>query len=256
VRVRRAEPAQPIELTGHLDELRSRLIIILGVLGLGVSLCFWRSGEILAFLQGPLPDGRETKFLATNPLDPLMTSISISIYGGLLLAVPVASYQLYAFLIPAVDEQHHRSLRPLVAMVPALFIAGAAFGWYLVVPPSLDFLLGFNDDQFQTVLRAKDYIQYVALTLLAMGLVFELPVVMMILARLKVVSSTMMRRHWRTSIVGLATVAMLLPGVDPISFVVEFLPLLGLYAVSYAVVVTVERRARPSTAAGTGFSAG
>jgi Sec-independent protein secretion pathway component TatC len=82
VRVRRAAPAQPIELTGHLDELRSRLIIILGVLGLGVSLCFWRSGEILAFLQGPLPDGRETKFLATNPLDPLMTSISISIYAG------------------------------------------------------------------------------------------------------------------------------------------------------------------------------
>jgi len=79
VRVRRAAPAQPIELTGHLDELRSRLIIILGVLGLGVSLCFWRSGEILAFLQGPLPDGRQTQFLATSPLDPINWRISTSL---------------------------------------------------------------------------------------------------------------------------------------------------------------------------------
>jgi sec-independent protein translocase protein TatC len=135
-------------------------------------------------------------------------------------------------------------------MVPALFVAGAAFGWYLVVPPSLDFLLGFNDDQFQIVLRAKDYIQYVALTLLAMGLVFELPVVMMILARLRIVNSIMMRRHWRISIVGLAVLAMLLPGVDPISFTSEFVPLLALYAISYGLVVLVERGAAPNAAAG------
>jgi sec-independent protein translocase protein TatC len=80
--------------------------------------------------------------------------MSIAIYGGLLLALPMASFQIYAFLIPAVGQEHHRSLRPPVAMVPALFVAGAAFGWYLVVPPSLNFVLGFNGAQFQTVLRA------------------------------------------------------------------------------------------------------
>ena len=92
--------------------------------------------------------GGRPKFLATSPLDPIMTSIAIAIYGGLLLTIPVASYQLYAFLIPAVSAEHHRSLRPLVAMVPALFIAGAVFGWYLVVPPSLGFLLNFNSGSF------------------------------------------------------------------------------------------------------------
>ena len=116
-------------------------------------------------------------------------------------------------------------------MVPALFIAGAVFGWYLVVPPSLGFLLNFNSESFTIALRAKDYIQFVGLTILAMGIVFELPAVMMILARLRLVTSSMMRRHWRISIVALAVLAMLLPGVDPISYTVEFIPLLALYAV-------------------------
>jgi sec-independent protein translocase protein TatC len=249
LRVRRAAPEEQIELTGHLDELRSRLMVVLGVLIVGVALCFWQSGEILAVLQGPLPGGEHTQFLATSPLDPLMTSMAISIYGGLLLTLPVASYQLYAFLIPAISKEHHKSLRPLVAMVPGLFIAGVAFGWYLVVPPSISFLLNFNDAQFQTILRAKDYIQYVALTLVAMGIVFELPVVMLILARLRVVSSALMRKHWRISIVALAVIAMLLPGIDPISFTVEFIPLLLLYAMSYGLVRLVERSRMSGTAA-------
>ena len=249
MRVRRASPDEQIELVGHLDELRSRLIVVLSVLAVGVSLAFWQSGEILAFLQGPLPDGRQTQFLATSPLDPIMTSISIAIYGGLLLTIPVASYQLYAFLIPAVGAEHHRSLRPLVAMVPVLFVAGAVFGWYLVVPPSLSFLLGFNSGSFTIALRAKDYIQFVGLTILAMGVVFELPAVMLVLARLRIVTSLMMRRHWRISIVALAVIAMLLPGVDPISYIVEFIPLLCLYAISYVVVRMVERSAAAATAA-------
>jgi sec-independent protein translocase protein TatC len=78
----------------------------------------------------------------------------------------------------------------------------------------------------------------------AMGLVFEMPAVMLVLARLRIVSSAFMRRNWRISIVGLAVVAMLLPGVDPISFVVEFIPLLGLYGLSYFIVVAVERGQR------------
>jgi sec-independent protein translocase protein TatC len=249
MQVRRASPDEQIELVGHLDELRSRLIVVLSVLAVGVSLAFWQSGEILAFLQGPLPEGRQTEFLATSPLDPIMTSIAIAIYGGLLLTIPVASYQLYAFLIPAVSAEHHHSLRPLVAMVPVLFIAGAVFGWYLVVPPSLGFLLSFNADAFVVQLRAKDYIQFVGLTILAMGIVFELPAVMLVLARLRLVTSELMRRHWRISIVALAVIAMLLPGVDPISYIVEFVPLLCLYAVSYVVVRVVERSAAAAPAA-------
>jgi sec-independent protein translocase protein TatC len=114
------------------------------------------------------------------------------------------------------------------------------FAWYLVVPPAFDFLINFNQDQFNVQLRAKEYIQFVLLTLLAMGIVFEMPMVMMTLGRLGIVSSAMMRRHWRISIVALAVIAMLLPGVDPISYIVEFIPLLILYGLSYFLVKLVE----------------
>jgi sec-independent protein translocase protein TatC len=126
-------------------------------------------------------------------------------------------------------------------MIPGLFIAGVIFAWYLVVPPALDFLFTYNADAFVQLPRAKDYIQFVMLTLLAMGIVFELPVVMLILARLRIISSAFMRGNWRIAIVVLAVVAMLLPGVDPISFIVEFIPLLVLYGISYFLVLMVER---------------
>jgi len=120
-------------------------------------------------------------------------------------------------------------------------VCGVIFGWYLVVPPAITFLINFNNQAFDYNLRAKDYIQFVLLTLLAMGIVFEMPAVMLVLARLRIMSSALMRRHWRISIVVLAVVAMLLPGVDPISFIVEFIPLLVLYGLSYFIVVAVER---------------
>ncbi|HET6848419.1 MAG TPA: twin-arginine translocase subunit TatC [Gaiellales bacterium] len=246
-RHRRVHPSEQLSLVDHLDELRTRLVVVLAVLAVAVGICFWQSGAILNALAAPLPshNGHAFRFLMTSPLDAIMTSISIGVYGGLLLTMPVATYQLYAYLIPAFDERHHRSLRPLVLMIPALFIVGVTFGWYLVVPPALDFLLGFNSQAFSVQLRAEDYIQFVMLSLLAMGIVFEMPAVMLILARLRIMSSALMRRHWRASIVALAVIAMLLPGVDPISYIVEFIPLLALYAISYIIVRAVERAAPP-----------
>jgi sec-independent protein translocase protein TatC len=246
-RARRVKPDEQLTLVEHLDELRSRIIVVLVVLTVAIAVCFYKSEAILNFLSSPLPSNTPGhpdaayRFLATSPLDGILTSISIAIYSALLLTMPIATYQLYAFLIPAVSEQHHRSLRPLTLMIPTLFIVGAVFAWFLVVPPTIGFLVGYNDQAFNYQLRAKDYVQFVLLTLLAMGIVFEMPAVMLVLARLRIMSSALMRRHWRASIVALAVLAMLLPGVDPISFIVEFVPLLGLYGLSYFIVLGVER---------------
>ena len=241
-RTRRAKPDEQLTLVEHLDELRTRLIAVLVVFTLAAGICFYKSEALLQFLAGPLPDNIQKQgFLQTGPLDAILTSIAISIYGALLLTLPIATYQLYAFVIPAFAVEHHKSVKPLLAMIPGLFIAGVIFAWYLVVPPALDFLFTYNADAFVQLPRAKDYIQFVMLTLLAMGIVFELPVVMLILARLRIVSSAFMRGNWRISIVVLAVVAMLLPGVDPISFIVEFIPLLVLYGFSYFLVLMVER---------------
>jgi sec-independent protein translocase protein TatC len=241
-RARRVKPDEELTLVEHLDELRSRIIIVLAVLAVGVTVCFYESGAILKYSRHALPAHlHDARFLQTSPLDAIMTSIAIGIYGGLLLTLPVATYQLYAFIVPAFSEEYHKHLRPLILMIPALFIAGVAFGWYLVCPPALAFLFNWNSEQFNVQLRAGDYIQFIMLTLVAMGLVFEMPAVMLVLARIGLVTSAFMRRNWRISIVVLAVVAMLLPGVDPISFVVEFIPLLALYGLSYLIVVAVER---------------
>jgi len=245
---RRVTPDEQIDLVDHLDELRSRIIIVLAVLAVAMSVLFWKSGEILHFLSQPIRDQipHWQGFLVLGPLDQIMTSISIAIYGALIITLPVLTYQLYAFVLPAFPEEHHKHIKPMVWSVPILFLLGVVFAWYLVVPPAFDFLINFNQEQFNVQLRAKEYIQFVLLTLLAMGIVFEMPMVMMTLGRLGIVSSAMMKRHWRISIVALAVLAMLLPGVDPISYIVEFIPLLVLYGLSYFLVKLVEPKPEPT----------
>jgi len=245
---RRVTPDEQIDLVDHLDELRSRIIIVLAVLAVAMSVLFWKSGEILHFLSQPIRDQipHLQGFLVLSPLDQIMTSISIAIYGALIITLPVLTYQIYAFILPAFPEEHHKHIKPMVWSVPILFLLGVVFAWYLVVPPAFDFLINFNQEQFNVQLRAKEYIQFVLLTLLAMGIVFEMPMVMMTLGRLGVVSSAMMKRHWRISIVALAVLAMLLPGVDPISYIVEFIPLLVLYGLSYFLVKLVEPKPEPT----------
>jgi sec-independent protein translocase protein TatC len=245
---RRVTPDEQIDLVDHLDELRSRIIIVLAVLAVAMSVLFWKSGEILHFLSQPIRDQipHWDGFLVLSPLDQIMTSISIAIYGALIITLPVLTYQIYAFILPAFPEEHHKHIKPMVWSVPILFLLGVVFAWYLVVPPAFDFLINFNQDQFNVQLRAKEYIQFVLLTLLAMGIVFEMPMVMMTLGRLGIVSSAMMKRHWRISIVALAVLAMLLPGVDPISYIVEFIPLLVLYGLSYFLVKLVEPKPEPT----------
>jgi sec-independent protein translocase protein TatC len=236
-RVRRVTPDEQLTLVEHLDELRSRIIVVLATLVVTMTVLFIFSGRVLHFLTGPIG---HKKLLATGPLDQIMNAIAISIYGGLLIALPVLTYQLYAFVLPAFPKEHHRPIKIMALFIPCLFLLGAVFGWLLVVPPALDFLLNYNSDQFIFLPKARDYISFIGLTLLAMGVVFELPVVMMTLARVGLVTSKLMRDHWRISIVGLAVLAMLLPGVDPISYVVEFIPLLVLYGLSYFLVKLVE----------------
>jgi sec-independent protein translocase protein TatC len=244
-RPRRVLPDEQLTLVEHLDELRSRIIVVLVVFTIAIGVCFYEADRILQFLAAPLPlkPGQTTyQFLALSPLDGILTSLSIAFYSALLLTMPIATYQLYAFVIPAFAEGYHKHIKPLVVMIPILFICGVIFGWYLVVPPAIGFVVGYNSTSFNYEnLRAGEYVQFVLLTLLAMGIVFEMPAVMLVLARLRIMSSALMRRHWRISIVVLAVIAMLLPGVDPISFIVEFIPLLALYGLSYFIVVAVER---------------
>jgi len=236
-RMRRVRPDDELTLVEHLDELRWRLIVSLTVLTVAVSVCYYENHRIYHFITAPI---HHRQLVTFAPTEAFFNAVMISVYGGLLISLPILSYQLYAYVIPAFSEESQRTIKPLLLMVPGLFLIGVAFGWYVVIPPALHFLTSFNSGEVNYLPRASDYIRFIMLTLLAMGAVFELPVVMMMLGRVGIVRSSFMKRRWREAIVVLAVIAALLPGTDPVTMTAEYVPLLVLYALSYFLVKAVE----------------
>jgi sec-independent protein translocase protein TatC len=183
------------------------------------------------------------KPITTGLGEPFSTSMLVAFAFALALGSPLLVWQLWAFISPAVAPRDRRAVRPLLALAPALFIAGVAFGYALVLPPAVRFLQGFNHGEFEAFVQAKDYYRFELLTLLAIGAIFELPVVLLILGRIGLVSSKLLRTHRRYAIVALAALAALLPGTDPVTTCLEMLPLFALYELGIVLLRLTERRA-------------
>jgi sec-independent protein translocase protein TatC len=230
-----------LSVVDHLDELRTRLLVALAAFLVAFGLTTWQSDLVLQIANAPLPDGREPITLA--PAEPFIQTLKNSGYAALLLALPVILYQAYAFVIPAFSPRERRVARPLLLMAPLLFIAGVAFCYQVVLPPALDFLLGFNESQFDTQVRASEYYDFVVLTMLALGLGFQVPVGVLALTRLGVVTAAKLRRNRRYAIVAIAVLAALLPTLDPVTLLLEMLPLLALYEFSVQLARIFEPRA-------------
>jgi len=214
----------------HLDELRRRLIV--GALSLVVAFVamYLVHDRLVAVLTAPLPDGHE-RLVTLSPTEPFMTVLRVTLWAAVLVALPVWLYQLYAFVIPAVADQPRRVMVVVVGGLAGLFAAGVAFGYAVVLPVALDFLLGFGGDTFDAQLRAGEYFGFATTMLLASGILFEVPAGMLALARLGVASAALFRRRWRVAVVVMAAVAALLPGGDPLSMLLLMAPQLVLYAV-------------------------
>ncbi|UGS39293.1 twin-arginine translocase subunit TatC [Capillimicrobium parvum] len=164
--------------------------------------------------------------------EPFMMTLLVAGMFSLILAMPIILYQAYAFVVPAFTPQERRVAVPLLLMVPALFVAGVAFGYFLVLPAAVRFLQNFNTDEFNVLVQARDYYKFVAMTLLAMGLVFQVPVGILALTRLRVITVKQLRKNRRYALVAIAVVAMLLPGTDPVSMLIDMVPLIILYELS------------------------
>jgi len=238
-RIKRAKPDDELTLVEHLDELRTRLIVSITVLVIAVAACYYENHRIYKLLISALPPHHH-KLVAFAPGEAFFNAITISVYGGLLICLPILSYQFYAYIIPAFSEESQKTIKPMLLLIPGLFLIGVVFGWFIVVPAALRFLVGYNSDVIQYLPRASDYIHFIAYTLLAMGLVFEIPVVMMMLGRVGILRSSFMRRRWREAVVALAVFAAVLPGTDPVTMTAEYLPMLLLYWLSYFLVKAVE----------------
>ena len=189
-----------------------------------------------------------------------MTTLTVSAYAGLLVALPVILYQVYAFVLPAFSPSERRFALPLLFMVPALFIAGVAFGYFLVLDPAVHFLLNFNDNQFNIQVRARDYYGFVMMTLLAMGLLFQVPLAIVAATRLGITTPQQLRKRRGEAYVIISIVAALLPSVDPVTLILEMVPLIVLFEFSILLAGLIGRpssTAAPATAPeGTGQATG
>lgn len=218
-----------LSVVDHLDELRTRIIISLAAFGVALGLCFWQNHLILQLINRPLGGRRP---ITLGPAEAFTTTFRVAAYAAIVLTLPVVLYQAYAFLVPALAPSERRVARPLLLMVPGLFLAGVVFGYVLVMPAALRFLLHFNADQFHVQIRASDYYSFASQTLVACGIVFQVPVGVLALSRLGVVTPRKLRKWRRYAIVVNAVIAMALPGVDPVTMLLEMLPLLALYELS------------------------
>src|ERR671935_1465507 len=239
-RIRPVGHEDRLSLVDHLDELRTRIILSLFAFGVALALCFWQNHLILRIVNDPL-NGR--KPITLGVAEPFTTTFTLSAYAAILISLPVLLYQLYAFIIPAFTPGERRVAMPLLLMVPFLFIAGVVFGYYVVLPAALKFLLHFNTDQFQVQIRARDYYSFVSTTLIACGLLFQIPVGILGLNRLGIVTPRQLRKNRRYAILVIAVLAMLLPGVDPVSMIIEMLPMIALYELSILLAVAFGRPA-------------
>ena len=183
--------------------------------------------------------------------EPFTTTLTVTLIFALILSLPVLLLQAYAFLAPAVEPEARRRLRPLIPAVPGLFAIGVGFGYFVVLPASVRFFQNFNSAQFNVLVQASQYYKFAATILLAMGLVFELPVAILAVTRSGLISTRRLRRSRRYALAACALVAAFLPG-DAITMLLEVVPLYLLFEASLLISIIAERRVRR---AGTGSPA-
>lgn len=236
---RRLEHGQSAELVDHLGELRGRLVVSLVALAAGFAVAYTFHHHLLNWLNGPLGHRRP---VTLDVSEAFLTSFKVSLYAGFALASPVILWQLWAFLAPALTPQLRKSLNGFVVFSTALFAVGVGFAYKVALPAAVHFLTTYDSHQFTIQVRASSYYSFVLIVLLAVGIVFELPIFILALVRLRVLSSRTLRRKRRVGYVIVAALAVALPGVDPVTTAMEMVPMLLLFEGSIWLSVLFERR--------------
>jgi sec-independent protein translocase protein TatC len=288
-----------LTVTEHLTELRTRLVLVGGVLTVAFAACLWQSRALLHVLNVPLahlradpvpqsgggqlpdalarsadafsrighsssldPQAQQAAVNAAHSLaaatrslhapaahapvtlglgEPFSTSVTVAFAFTLLLALPLLITQAWAFVAPAIAPADRRAVKRLVIPTPALFAAGVAFAYFLVLPAAVRFLQGFNHGAFNELVRARDYYRFELTVMLALGAMFEIPILILALGRAGLLRSTTLRRHRRVAFLGLAILGGVLPSADPVTTLLETLPLFALYEASILVLRFSER---------------
>jgi sec-independent protein translocase protein TatC len=217
-------------LMGHLTELRKRITYVAIVVVVFVIAAFVEQKYVMAVLLYPLRNTKVVHLSVFGPTEAFMTVLKVSIYAGLLLAVPFILYQFWAFILPGLYENEKRSVVPYVGLTTVLFLGGICFGYFIVLPIGLRFLVGYAGESFNNLMGADRYLSFVSMFELAFGLVFELPLVMMLVAWAGLLDYKRMAKYRKYAILVEAVIAMVLtPSQDPVSMMLMLVPLIVLY---------------------------
>ncbi len=232
-------------ILGHLQELRYRAMVSAGALVVGIAVSFWPlTGLVLDFLAEP---GREQvedfNLIFTEPLEYWTAYFRVSLLLGISISMPVHVYQILAFVSPGLTWNERKWLYPIVVGATLSFLGGAAFAYYIELPPALKFLIDQPSDisDVKPFIKIQSYVNFVTRLILATALVFELPLVVMGLAKIGIVTSRKLLGWWRFAIVGsFVAAAIVTPSIDPVTQSLVAGPIIVLYFVGIALAKLVE----------------
>jgi sec-independent protein translocase protein TatC len=248
-----SEPQEPartkyMTILEHLTELRYRLIVAGAALVVTTGVSFAFAKQILEFLKEPAEDRSSTFVLIfTEPMEGLVAFFRVALLAGLIGAMPMIVFQLLMFVTPALTRQEKRWVYGVVFGASLAFAAGVAFAYYVALPPALGFLLNFPEDVAKPQIKIGSYVDFVTRLLFWTGVVFETPLLIMGLARFRVVNARQLVRMWRYAFIGAFVVsAIVTPSVDPITQSLVAGPIIVLYAIGILLAWLVQPRQAPT----------
>lgn len=238
---RRLGHAEEATLGEHLEELRGRIFVMLGAVGLGTTLAYVFHNHVLSWLNQPLPPDHR-KLYTFGVAEPFTVTIMVCLYAGFVLALPVILWQIWLFFAPAVEPAAERKALAMAIFAVALGAAGVAFGYWVLLPRAVHFLTNYDTQHFHIAIRASSYYNFVVTVLVGVVIVFQTPLIILGLVYLGILSSRTLRKHRRLGYFITAAVALALPGPDLITTLLELLPMWILFEGSIWLAVLLERR--------------
>jgi len=239
---------EKLPLTTHLEELRRRIIVCIIAVGAGFAVSYFFSEQIFSFLSRPLTAvlPSESSFIFTGITEAFFTYLKLSFFAGIFLASPVIIYEIWKFVAPGLYEREKRYVFPFVLIATLFFIAGVVFCYFVVLPAAFKFFVGYNSQSIRMLPSLGEYLSFTCVFLLAFGVVFELPVFIVCLAKLGIITEKHLRSNRKLVIIGAFIVAALLtPTPDAINQSLMAVPLIILYELSIIVVRLIAKKADP-----------
>ena len=223
-----------IPFSGHLEELRRRLIVCFIAVGTGFVLSYGFKEKLFQILTRPLIGVMKTgdKLIFTGLPEAFFTYLKVAFLSGIILATPIIFYEFWMFVAPGLYDKEKRLMLPIVFLSTLFFLGGAFFGYFIVFPYGFKFFLGFASEIIRPLPSMREYLSFASKLLLAFGVVFELPLIITFLAKLGIVSVSFLKKNRKYAVLLFFVGAAILTPPDVVTQIMMALPLMVLYEIS------------------------